>query len=489
MSNLYLWQGFEKRKNSTKQPLDGSKITKTGVYLKEGTSLEQPVFVLSSNDFTYNYAQYNGTYYFIDDIVSVKNNLIELHCSKDVLATYKAKIKAASAYVLYYTHSNTEISDKRLSAKTTKSVVKETGVFDTLGNGTGTNYAVALNVIGEGACDTYVTDQATARGILDNLDNWFDNTGSYTSTGSGIKDTNDSIFSWASVEDSIKSFLQETLFFWKQWFSTGKAADNLKSAFMLPLPTSAISGVSDTIKLGQYDTGKSATRVNDRIFSDGCTVTIPWQGIADWRRNSPYMELYLYIPYVGLISLSPSDLIGDTSLNVSVSIDITCGDAVFSVYTDTNRYIGQYCTNLAATFAVGTSNVQPAQLGNTLIGASVAGAAAIATGGSAAIMGAFSGGALSLANNISGNPTCIGANMGGAVLGLTDKVVCYSVFHDVSVGIHAQSAIAGEPYNGVMSLSGVSGYVQTSGASVEVGGFGNDKDIINSYLNGGIYIE
>lgn len=485
MATLNLWS-FSKRRNSTKQPT-GAAVTKT-VKLKEGTSLEQPTFILDGQVHGYNYAQFGGVYYYIDDVVIAKNNITELNCSRDLLATFKAAIMASSQYVAYYTHNNTEISDKRLSTKTTKSLDINTRNFDTLGNGTGTNYAVVLNVIGVDACDSYVVNQATARTILNNLDNWFDNSGSYSSNGSGILDPSDSIFSWASVEDSIKSFMQETIYFWKQWFASGKASDNLRSAYMLPLPPSAIGGYSDTIKLGKYDTGVSATRVYDRIFSDGCSVNIPWQA-NDWRRNAPYHELFLYIPYVGLITLSPSDLIGDTSLNVAVSLDVASGDAVFAVYTGTNRFIGQYATNLAASFAVGTSNVPPASMANAIVGAGVDVAAAYATGGASAVIGSMTGGISNMGNVLSGMPSCIGANMGGAVLGLTDKVICYSIFHDTTVAPSNPSAVQGTPYNGVMSLSGVSGYVQCVNASVEMDGLGNDKDIVNNYLNGGIYIE
>ena len=489
MATLNLWKNFEKRKNSTKQPPSTSGSYDTlSVVLKEGTSLEQPVFIIKSNDFSYNYAQFNGTYYYVDDIVSEKNQLLELHCSRDLLATYKAKIQTASAFVLYYTHSNTEISDKRLATKTTKTVDTATGSFDTLGNGSGTNYAVILNTIGLEACDSYAVSQANARTILSDLDNWFEDD-DFSQGGSGMQtNLDDPIFSWTSVEDAIKSFLQETLFFWKQWFASGKVSDNLRSAYVLPLPVSAISGNTHHVQLGQYKSQVEGTRVYDRIFSDGTSVNIPWQA-TDWRRNAPYHEVYLYIPYVGLISLSPSDLIGDTSLNVSVSIDVTCGDAIFTVYTGSNRFIGQYTANMAAPFAVGTSNVPITQQINTLVGATVAGAAAVVSGGGTAVLAALTGGTLSLANDISGVPSCIGSNMGGAVLGLTDQVVCYTVFHDTTVSPSSVSAVKGTPYNGVMSLSGVSGYVQTSGASVEVGAFGNDKDIINSYLNGGIYIE
>ena len=261
MASLTAYAGFSKRKNSTKQPTGaGTAITCT---LKDDTSMVQPTFILAGNNFTYNYVAFAGRYYYVDDVVSLHNGLCEVQCNIDVLATYKSAIQATTAYVLYYNHNQTEISDKRLTTKTTKTVDLNTGAFDTLGNGTGTNYAVVLNTIGYDACDSFVTDQATARGILSNLDNWFGDPGS---TGSGIKPLSDGIFDWSNTAEAIKSFCQETLFFWRQWFATGKASDNLRSAYVLPLPVSAIGGYTENIILGQYDTGVSATRVNDRIF-------------------------------------------------------------------------------------------------------------------------------------------------------------------------------------------------------------------------------
>ena len=57
MATLELWKNFEKRKNSTKQPTGAADASKS-VTLKDGTSIEQPVFIIQTNDFTYNYAKF-----------------------------------------------------------------------------------------------------------------------------------------------------------------------------------------------------------------------------------------------------------------------------------------------------------------------------------------------------------------------------------------------------------------------------------------------
>ena len=91
------WSGFSKRKNSTKQPTGGTSVT---AFLKEGTSIENPTFTLSGNNFTVDYVEAFGHYYFVKDIVSIRNNLIEIECVQDVLATYKSAIIGSSQYVI-----------------------------------------------------------------------------------------------------------------------------------------------------------------------------------------------------------------------------------------------------------------------------------------------------------------------------------------------------------------------------------------------------
>ena len=147
--------------------------------------------------------------------------------------------------------------------------------------------------------------------------------------------------------------------------------------------------------------------------------------------------------------------------------------------------IGQYSTNIAAPYAIGSSNISLTASGAQIVASAAALAGGIATGNAAGI----TTGALGLANNIKAFDSSISSNGGAAGMGLGNTVKCFTVFHDTTVSPGSVSAVKGTPYNGVMSLSGVSGYVQTAGASVELAGYGNEKDMIDNYLNGGIYIE
>ena len=76
---------FAKRRNSTKQPSTLSDVRT--VTLKEATSQDRPIFICTGNNFNYNYCMWDGKYYFIDEIISLRNNDIEIHCIMDPLAT------------------------------------------------------------------------------------------------------------------------------------------------------------------------------------------------------------------------------------------------------------------------------------------------------------------------------------------------------------------------------------------------------------------
>jgi len=472
MANITAYTGFSKRKNSTKQPTGGTTITAT---LKDDVSMVQPIFIVQGNTFTYNYIQFAGRYYYIDDVVSLRNNLTEIHCNIDVLATYKSAIQSSFAYVLYYTHTNTEITDHRLSVKTTQTTESENGSFDYFGVG----FTHVLTTVGEDHVNSYKLNLSEIKEIVsatffDSLDQELSDVPAIdtSSVESAISDAG------RFIVDLLKSAAIASTY-------VGKLTDCIRNCYVLPIDPAAWGGSLESVYLGRCDTGKDGYAISaaDRVLHDSATVAIPWQA-TDWRRNAPYHEIYLYIPAIGLTTISPSDVIGENYLYVDVEVDKLSGDAIFNVGT-ASKVLAQYTTNVAVNFPVGANNVNPARAAMSV--GNLAGS--IASGN----IGNTLSDALGLANAIQPQAMSIGSNGGGAFLGLVSfqgkKVYCFTVFHDTTVAPSSVSAVKGTPFNGVMSLSGVSGYVQTAGASVDIAGYGNEKDMVNNYLNGGIYIE
>lgn len=65
-------------------------------YLKDQSSIIKPVFMIEDDNpslFNYAYIPAFDRYYFIDDIISVRSGLWEIHLSVDVLMSFKNDIK------------------------------------------------------------------------------------------------------------------------------------------------------------------------------------------------------------------------------------------------------------------------------------------------------------------------------------------------------------------------------------------------------------
>ena len=78
-----------------------NKTTLTG-FLKQSTSVINPVITIeieNPSQFNYCHIPVFHRYYFINDMINVKNNLWEIHMKVDVLESFKTQIKANKAII------------------------------------------------------------------------------------------------------------------------------------------------------------------------------------------------------------------------------------------------------------------------------------------------------------------------------------------------------------------------------------------------------
>lgn len=100
--NLYR---FEKKVNSTKQPIDPSWHATFQATPRRGVSVLAPVLAITSTEeypligYNYAYIPRYKRYYWITDIKVMPNNLWWVYLSCDVLATYKTDIQNSTEYV------------------------------------------------------------------------------------------------------------------------------------------------------------------------------------------------------------------------------------------------------------------------------------------------------------------------------------------------------------------------------------------------------
>lgn len=466
---------FSKRRNSTKQP--GSLSDSRNCKLKETTSIDAPTFIVTGDDFDYNYAQWGSRYYFITDVRSVHNGLSEIDCELDVLATYKSEILNTSAYVLYDSVANTELPDNRLPMKTTKTVSAATAACPFVPDGgcyilsiTGSNNSTGVYKCTENELAALIDDVSF---IYDNL--WAPDPSNPKPTAPASVD----LWEWFKYLTTTCAWIFEAL--WSpitQLFGSGHIPENLRDCRYIPFNVGVTSG-RIPIYLGTFLTQQTLGKLATETVHRTATVNIPWQA-NDYRRRSPYTEIYLYLPYIGMIKLSSENLIGQSNLNVSYTLAMRDGSLVCTV-TSGSEIIGQYSGNVGASVPVGISNVNLPKAAQSVISG--------ITNAAAKNYGGVGMSALNFGDAITPNFTCIGGLDGIAAIGANQNITCYTVFHDTSDSPNQNLQAIGSPTMHSKPLGTLTGYCQCVDAHVEAAAMSHDLEQIDNFLNSGFYIE
>jgi len=480
---------LSKRKNSTKQPTGtGTQYT---VNLKSGTSFISPTLLLEiSSKPDYNYLNFEGMYYFVTDIVSVRQNLWEIYCNVDALATAKTAILNTKAYVIYDSDSNTEIPDNRLPLKTTKAVsssatpcpfTPDSGVF-------------ILSLTGaHGTTGVYAVSSAQLGALIDDLQHIEDNIFDFNNIpqpslpskpGSGA-----SIEEWLEYIGDIGEFLGDYIKYAiqcavrpiSQFFGAGNIPENIRECRFIPFNV-GVTAPQAPIYLGSFLTqvGSLGKLITDTVHRTS-TVTIPWpSGISDFRRRSPYTDIYLYLPYVGMTKLSSENLVGQASIDVSYTLALRNGGLIVTVSSG-SQILGQYSGNVGVSVPIGFSNINTPRAAQSIIAA----AKEYVTGN----VSGFGMAAISLSDSIQPNFSCIGGLDGNAAVAANQNITCYTVFHDTVVAPNTELQTVGSPTMAPKALSGLTGFCQCMDAHVELDKPAVIMDMVDSYLNSGFFIE
>ena len=126
MANTVTFGRTTKPINSTSRIMYAGGDYTADCKLKEPCSMQAPVFILDGlpKNKMFNYAKWvtsdddmvPNRYYWIDDIAFITNNIVEVHCHLDPLATFREYIKDNEYYVVYgdSSHWNEWIDDCRM---------------------------------------------------------------------------------------------------------------------------------------------------------------------------------------------------------------------------------------------------------------------------------------------------------------------------------------------------------------------------------------
>lgn len=486
-----------KRVNSTAVP-DSTLWTNYDVYLKQDTSLEQPVFLIQAAAATlagYNYAVGAGLlygFYWIVDIVSVANNRCEVHCVRDVLACNKTQIMSTSCFIEYGQNtfdagdSTYRVSDHRQTISETPT--QYTASVDPSGGKIGTGGRYVLQIVGTNGVRTYVTGYGGIQSLISSI-----NTDLST-------DVSNILNSGASPDQQLASLAGLDL---EHSLLQDSAINAIKSCHWVPV-YQAIPG-AENVWLGNWDSGQSMPPLNDnQVITVDTSITIPWP-VNDWRRNNAQMVLYL--PFIGTVPIPIDQCVGVSSLAIKWSFEFFSGDMAYTVKAG-NYTVYSGTVNVAVPYAIGTARVSAA---SSISGAIQAFGGALQMAGGAVDLGSavmaksltlgVMGDAASAANTMAAGAsnmfggymqtiepaiTCAGSMGGLAGLGQPlNATLCLMYYPPIDDS--GFSALYGHP---VMKIATpVAGFCKTRGFSLASSDRMGDISLVNAAMDGGVFIE
>ena len=479
---------FSKRQNSTKVP-DTSTWDSLEVVFKNGASLETPTITLKHEFFDYNYVQFRDRYYFVGDIVALRNDLYEVSLQLDHMATYKAPILASTQFVSYSSvQGNPWLADTRipvLKSTTVGTASAALPIFISTG-------IYILSCIGKTGSCLYALDLGNLKRLIasitddDFMEQAEERARQFLQGGANPLSAEDMLgFATLSTQNDLLGN------------AYGNAPSCLRSCIYVPFSSTPFAaGQGEDINLGNFNTGVTGVPVNATPATGSISVSIPWH-YSDWRRG--YCEqVYLYLPLVGMVSVASDNLTHTSSITVNYSYTCTDGTVAYQIVSG-GEIIGTYGGSCAINYPLGV-NQQPSagQVMQSLIGGTTQNVSGglVATrgrgsaGGLLGAIGGLVGTAFDVLNaTLTSHPSCVGGIGGGAGSGLSRDVTCFTVAHETAIEPAAMQATMGLPTMMPLQLSSCSGYCQCANAHVELDAPVTEMAAVDAWLNSGFYIE
>ncbi len=455
-----LYSNFSKRKNSTKQPTTGGVIK--DVKLKGECSYTRPSFFLADTE-KYTYLKAWGNYYFIAERLYDINGASYVNCTIDVLASFKTQILATSAFVKY---SSSDYSLKIIDNRVTPLIEQRVGVSSE-DTDFSTNEAYIITCIGQdGGVVNYYTG-------------------------------------YAGLISIVESLLRKTTSWWQSIFaSLQDALGCLISVRAVPIENLS-TGQGRNVYLGALDLEigslPTLTDIRPGYYTDSFYLTID-RTYTDFRKSSKYTSLFLYLPFVGKIELSADDFVDSEGVSIKLVANAMTGNIIYRVGNDGGDIVGIYNGTFGRQIPI--SNIQLTNVAQSL--GQVAGALAIGGGilglGEA---GVALGGGLTLSAGASAISSSVGAlssfmqhsaTMIGGYSGGYGEMINTRVYLSVDeqptrIEPSNLTGLYGNPCSKVRQISGLTGYVETIGFSIDINETDEIRGMINNAMNSGVYLE
>lgn len=462
MANSVTLGTISKRVNSTSSTFTTVESA-SNFHLKNGTSVQNPILVINTSkpfsDFMKcNYMSFNNSYYWITDIKSLRDNLIEVSATRDVLATFKSAIGNYNAYITRC--NNSSYYDKREFdniVKPTTRVRNHTQQNLVTGfSTTNTTTVISPNGVRAQFFATRFSPQGVVNhaldtsDVLDMIENNFGRCNEYFNLSKVYP------FQWAS----LSNYPDDTCF-------VGTKETVMKGGLEIDL--SDFTGTTGTTGTPSKCTRKFTNTIT--LLPSSLVVSGDNGTYTDYRHySSNFTQVVANCPFVGMVGIDPIYL-NSNQINFVYNVDIITGVGQLSVYADYGSSLYQIGTfDFQCGFDVPITNYQTnyVQIGVDVVNQDATG----------------------LINDMF-NPPTLKSNLSKAS-GFASHVI--GTLRVDLIEYESESFeltnIKGFTTNKRADISNVAGYIECMNPSLSVSGATKSEiEQINSFLQGGFYYE
>lgn len=474
---LTIYENFSKRQNSTKQPTGG---TQHDVYLKDSCSVLRPVFLIDGISTGATYCQWEGRFYFIDDIVLNNRNIYELHCSIDVLASWRSAIGSSQQYIL---RSASEYDGNVVDMlyPTKKDLTLERIAADT-----------APAWAGDINNGFYVV------GIISGSDS----TGGQTGT---IQQGCVQYYRFLPADFSILAQQIFTEANWTNFQTADRYSFNpiqyISSVQWFPFSPSVSPTFMQTVMIGWQSFSLRCDIITDPIRTDVYRFPLTFHPQAaargDYLKSAPFSEYILSFPPFADVELDGDILRKNASVNNNLEVtqqtDFISGRSLMIVRIVTHVNPTTYYVMARREVQLGV-NIQLAQIAANRIGILQDGIAtvgnlinSIASGN---VIGAITGTASGILSAYqTAQPRVLSNGSNDSLLSLLQRYADPCVYELFHLLVDEDNDDHGRPLCKVRTISTLSGYILCGNAEIDIAALPEEREQIVAFLNGGFFYE
>lgn len=315
---------FTKRKNSIAIP-NNSGVT-LECTLKDECSKYKPTLIIRTTE-EWNYARFQGLYYYVSDIVYKAQNLYEYELTMDKYASGREDILNTTAFVQYSsTTYNNMLADTRLSTTTANLQTSESDLSSMFKvNNKGYYIVNMIGKVGTLSNETSPLGVSTLLMEADDLYSMID----YMQTDRG--------------EDGLVQYLY------------GVSLQMIQSVTYVPFEMPISQGQLDYVVLNGIDMtfrGKMVTQRYSYVNLSTLPINRPFN---DYRDYLPNMALYL--PFIGTQVLDSTNYINANTISVLTFIDYSTATGYYELRG--GKHHEYYAFEFGSRQPVSTSSVNP----------------------------------------------------------------------------------------------------------------------------------